>query len=97
MGAKTEYNQNLTPEEAFQVTLLLTAEIAKNVLIDRNKDALGLVAKQRRKLLSKLNGVIEEINQTYKGTVPDNFVTRSEIFHKTIEAAMNTLLKSYKT
>lgn len=92
----TGSDRMLTPEEAFQVTLLVNAEMTKNILIDRNKNELGIVAKRRRNLLKSLDNIIEAINQTYKGKVPESFMKRAETYYVTTEAAMTTLLKGYK-
>lgn len=86
----------LTPEEAFQVTLLVNAEMTKNVLADRNANEPGAIGKRRRNLLKKLDSLIEAINQTYAGHVPQNFLKRAETYYLTTEAAMNTLMKGYK-
>lgn len=92
----TGSDRMLTPEEAFQVTLLVNAEMTKNILIDRNKNELGIVAKRRRNLLKSLDNIIEAINQTYKGKVPESFMKRAETYYMTTEAAMTTLLRGYK-
>ena len=96
MTRTKNYDHILTAEEAFQVTLLVNAEMTKNVLSDRNANTLGIIGKRRRNLLKKLDNLIEAINQTYMGQVPENFRARAEIYYTTTEAAMNTLLKGYR-
>ena len=92
----TGSDKPLSAEEAFQVTLLVNAEMTKNVLMDRNQWTQGVIGKRRRNLLKKLDGLVEEINQTYKGKMPENFIKRAETYYQTTEAAMSTLLKGYK-
>jgi len=86
----------LTADEAFEVTLLVNAEMTKNILAQRNQFTEGIIGKRRRNLLKSLDSLIECINQTYKGKVPESYIQRAEVYYKTTEAAMNTLLKGYK-
>lgn len=92
----TGSNDLLSAEEAFQIALLVNAEMTKNVLMERNQHALGQIGKRRRNLLKKLDSLIEAINQTYKGRFPENFIKRAEVYYTTTEAAMTSLLKGYK-
>jgi hypothetical protein len=94
--SKVVTDELLPAEDAFQVTLLASAEAIKNVLIDRNKWAEGVIGKRRRNLLKSLDSIIEAINHTYKGKLPENFVKRAETYYITTETAMTTLLKGYK-
>ena len=86
----------LTADEAFDITLLVNAEMTKNLLLESNKDTQGNVGKRRRNLLKSLDNIIECINQTYKGSLPENFIKRAEVYYMSSEAAMTALLKSYK-
>ena len=86
----------LPAEDAFQVTLLASVEAVKNVLIDRNQSTEGVIGKRRRNLLKSLHNLIECINHTYAGKLPDNYIKRAETYYTTTEAALTTLLKGYK-
>ena len=86
----------LPAEDAFQVTLLASVEAVKNVLVDRNQHTDGVIGKRRRNLLKSLHNLIECINHTYTGQLPENFVKRAETYYITTEAAMTTLIKGYK-
>lgn len=92
----TGSDKYLTPEEAFQITLLVNAEMTKNILRERNANTEGHLGKRRRNLLKSLDNIIEAINQTYKGQVPENFMKRAETYYMTTEAAMTALLRGYK-
>lgn len=93
----TGSDKPLSADEAFQVTLLVNAEMTSSILRDRNQWTEGVIGKRRRNLLKRLDSLIEEINQTYKGRLPDNFIKRAEVFYLGVEAGMNTLLKGYKS
>ena len=95
MTRPNNYERALTPDEAFQITLLVNAEITKNVMLQFNTGN-DKVSKYRRNLLKKMDNLIEAINQTYKGHVPESFKQRAEIYYNTMEVSMNTLLKSYR-
>lgn len=83
-------NTPLTAEEAFEVTLLVSAEITKNILKDRNPGH-----PKRKYWLDKLDKDIEGINRTYSGFLPDNFQARAEKFYKMLEIDIQFLLKGY--
>jgi hypothetical protein len=89
-------DQYLTADEAFDITLLVNAEMTYQVLAKRNANTEGRIGKRRRNLLKSLNNIVEAINQTYKGQVPESFIKRAETYYITTELAMNTLLKGYK-
>ena len=95
MTRPQNYEQPLSAEEAFQITLLVNAEMTKNVMMDFNKGD-DKKSKYRRNLLKKMDNLIECINQSYKGHVPDSFKARAELYYTTMEASMNTLLKGYR-
>ena len=95
MSRPKNYELPLNAEEAFQVTLLVNAEMTKNVMLDFNQGD-DKKSKYRRNLLKKMDSLIECINQSYKGHVPDSFKNRAEIYYNTMEASMNTLLKGYR-
>lgn len=84
----------MTANDAFDITLLVTCEIVKNVLLDRTT---GQDRKSRhcRGMLKRMDNIIEEVNRTYAGYLPDNFQEKAERYHKMIEADMNYLLKGY--
>jgi hypothetical protein len=92
----TGVDKDLTPDEAFDITLLVNAEMTYQVLTKRNANTEGHIGKRRRNLLKSLGNIVESINQTYKGQVPESFIKRAETYYLTTEAAMNTLLKGYK-
>lgn len=89
------YEVPLTPEDAYQVTLLVNAEMTKNVLLQFNQGGDKL-SKYRRNLLQKMDNLIELLNQTYEGHVPERFKPRYDNYYMTCEASMNTLLKGYR-
>jgi len=93
----TGSNDILSPEDAFQVAILVNAEMAKNVLMDRNQHTAGILGKRRRNLIKSLDSLIEAINQTYKGRFPEEFIKRAETYYTTTEAAMTTMLKAFKS
>jgi len=95
MSRPQNYERPLNAEEAFQITLLVNAEMTKNVMLQFNTGDDKL-SKYRRNLLKKMDNLIEVINQSYKGHVPDAFKARAEIYYDTAEASMNTLLKGYR-
>jgi len=92
----TGSDRMLTAEEAFQVTLLVNAEMTKNILAERNATTPGIIGKRRRNLLKSLDSLIEAINQTYKGKIPEGFIKRAETYYTSCELSMNALLKGYK-
>lgn len=85
-------NKPLTPEEAFQITLLVMAEIAKNLLLDRNTTHA-----KRLYWLEKLDKDIEALNRTYEGYLPEQFQNKAERFYRMIETDIEHLLKGYTT
>ena len=95
MTRPDNYERPLTPDEAFQITVLVNAEMTKNVIMQFNTGD-DKVSKYRRNLLKKMDNLIECINQSYKGHVPGSFKERAEIYYNTMEVSMNTLLKSYR-
>jgi len=95
MTRPKNYEQPLSPDDAYQVTLLVNAEMTKNVMMQFNMSDDKL-SKYRRNLLNKMDNLIECINQSYKGYVPDDFKARAEIYYNTMETSMNTLLKGYR-
>jgi len=84
-------NRQLNPEEAFDITLLVMAEISKNILLDRNSKH-----EKRKYWIGKLDKDIEGINKTYAGYLPDYFQVRAEKFYKDMERLFNKLLKDYR-
>lgn len=92
----TGVDRDLTPDEAFDITLLVNAEMTYQELTKRNANTEGHIGKRRRNLLKSLGSIVEAINQTYKGSVPESFIKRAETYYMTTELAMNTLLKGYK-
>jgi hypothetical protein len=86
----------MTAEDAFDITLLVTCEIVKNVLLERTTGQ-DKVSRYRRGMLKKMDNIIEEVNRTYAGYLPDSFQNKAERYHKMIEADMNYLLKGYKS
>lgn len=84
-------NRQLTADEAFEVTLLVSAEIMKNILKDRNPQH-----EKRNYWLDKIDKDIEGINRTYEGYLPENFQGRAEKFYRMLEADIQFLLKGYK-
>lgn len=95
MTRPKNYEVPLSPDDAYQVTLLVNAEMTKNVLLQFNQGP-GAVQKYRRNLLKKLDNLIESLNQTYQGHVPPELKPRYDIYYQTCEASMNTLLKGYR-
>ena len=93
----TGVERDLTPDEAFDITLLVNAEMTYQVLLKRNADTTGQLGKRRRNLLKSLGNIVEAINQTYKGQVPESFIKRAEVYYTTTELAMTALLKGYKS
>lgn len=88
-------NEPMSPEDAFAVTLLVTCEITKNILLQR----LSSDPKTRKKqlyYLERMDKDIEGLNATYSGYLPENFQNAAEKYHKMIEVDMNNLLKHYK-
>jgi len=92
----TGSDDDLTADEAFDITLLVNAEMTYRIIMQRNQFLEGHLGKRRRNLLKSLGSIVEAINQTYKGQVPKSFIARAETYYLTSEAAMNTLLKGYK-
>ncbi len=86
----------LTPDEAFDITLLVNAQMTCSILQQRNQHLEGHLGKRRRNLLKSLDNIVECINQTYKGSVPEGFIKRAETYYLSSELAMNALLKGYK-
>jgi hypothetical protein len=86
----------LTANEAYDITLLVNAEMTCRELMKRNQFTEGQIGKRRRNLLKSLDNIIECINQTYKGDVPESFIDRAKTYYMTTEAAMTTLLRGYK-
>lgn len=86
----------LTADEAYDITLLVNAEMTCRELRKRNQFIEGAIGKRRRNLLKSLDSIVECINQTYKGDVPENFIKRAETYYLSCEASMSTLLKGYK-
>lgn len=81
----------LNAEEAFAITLLVTCEITKNVLIERSPGH-----KKRLYWLERLDKAIEGVNSTYDGFVPPDFKERAVAYHNAVEKAVNELLTGYK-
>lgn len=95
MTRPKNYEVPLSPDDAYQVTLLVNAEMTKNVLLQFNQGGDKL-SKYRRNLLNKMDNLIELLNQTYEGHVPPSLKPRYDNYYMTSEAAMNTLLKGYR-
>ena len=85
----------MTPEDAFCVTLLVTCEITKNILLGRLSSNKKIREKQMY-YLERMNKDIEGLNATYPGYLPDNFQNSAERYHRNIEIDMQSLLKHYK-
>lgn len=81
----------LSAEDAFQVTLLVAAEITKNILKDRNPNN-----EKRQYWLDRLDRDIEALNRTYSGYLPDSFQNKAERFYRMVETDINYLLNHYK-
>lgn len=81
----------MTADDAFAITLLVTCEITKNVLLQR---AGG--NKKRLYYLDRLCKDIEGLNMTYEGYLPEKFQRSAKKYHQMVEIDINNLLKSYK-
>jgi len=84
-------NKPLSPEEAFDITLLVSCEITKNILRQRNSTHT-----KRQYWLDKLDKDVEGLNKTYAGYLPDDFQAKAERFYRMLETDINYLLKGYK-
>lgn len=84
-------SRQCTPDDCMQLTLLALAETVVNILRER------AVPKSRRdNRLKALADQIEQVNNTFEGYLPDNWIQHSMKFNQTVEAAIVTLLKTYK-
>jgi hypothetical protein len=91
-------NIPMTPDDAFAVTLLVTCEITKNVLLDRcSRGSIDRRTLEKRiYYLERMCKDIEGLNATYPGYLPDNFQNTAKKYHKMVEVDINNLLKAYK-
>jgi UDP-N-acetyl-D-mannosaminuronic acid transferase (WecB/TagA/CpsF family) len=80
----------LNKADALDIIILATCEAAKNILVQRNTD------EKRLYRLGRLEKVIEEVNLTYHGHLPDLMVEGADAYHKSIERAVVKLMKRYK-
>lgn len=85
----------VTPDDAFAITLLVTCEITKNILLKRLSED-SKIRKKQLYYLDRMDKDIEGLNATYPGYLPDNFQNAANKYHKMIEVDMNNLLKAYK-
>lgn len=84
-------DRQCSPDECFQLTILSLAETAANILLDRSEP------KSRRwNRIRAMLEQIEQINATYDGYLPQNWISHSLKFNQTLEASMTKLLKTYK-
>lgn len=83
-------NRPLTPDEAFDISILVTCEIAKNLLASRHAGH-----EKRAYYLERMDKDIEGLNRTYNGYLPDSFQSKAERFYRHVEADLNALLKDY--
>lgn len=84
-------NKPMSPDDTFQMTLISLIEVAKNILTDKAKGNT-----KRLYWLERLDKVINSLDSTYEGYLPDDFVNKSMKFHKWVEIDMNSLLDSYR-
>lgn len=83
-------NKPLSPDDAFDISLLVTCEITKNLLAERHSGH-----EKRRYYLDRMDKDIEGLNRTYSGYLPDSFQAKAEKFYRRVEADLNALLKDY--
>lgn len=81
--------QTLNAEERFQVTLLALIEIAANVLKDRNQPGT-----RRSNKITAILAKVEEVSETYHGSIPEDFAGKAEVFYQQIEASLTELVNA---
>lgn len=79
----------MQPDDVFQITLLSHIETAMKIMKDRCKGN-----KKRLYWLDKLDAIVEAIDRTFIGFLPDYFVSRSMFFERKIEKLLVSLLSA---
>ena len=90
MEQHEQINIPLSPDDAFDISLLVTCEITKNLLAQRHTNH-----SKRKYYLDRMDKDIEGINRTYSGYLPDSFQSKAERFYRNVEADLNGLLRDY--
>lgn len=80
----------MKPADCFQSTLLAMAETSLNIIVDRAKPGT-----RRWNKLQAMKEKLDEVDETFEGHLPENWVKEAEMFFVTVEAALGRLLKSY--
>ena len=86
---KDRHMQVLNAEERFQISLLTLIEIAANVLKDRNQPGT-----RRSNKITAIIAKVEEISETYHGSITEEFASKAEEFYQQIEASLTELVKT---
>jgi hypothetical protein len=81
----------MTPDDAFQLTLMSLAETALNIMLDRSKPKSR---RANRIVAAKVQ--LDAIDATYTGWLADDWIKRSQKFNQTLEVMLCTLLKEYQ-
>lgn len=80
--------QVMTHRDTFDIVLVSVIDMLTQVLQERNADN-----QYRLSRLKTMYEKLHQVEQSYKGYIPDEFINRSEKFVKFIHADLNSLLK----